>query len=291
MNNPENFGSGPVEVEVYRRLAAMVTAGEQGTLVTVIATRKSTPRHMGSKMIVFPDGRTLGSVGGGSAEARVIAAAREVLADGECRRLELDLAGDLGVCGGCLEVFLEPVLQSDPFWVIGAGHVGRALVDLGRTLSFRFVLVDDRPEVMASLPSDLPCQRLVCGPEELAAHLDVPRRGAMLMANRNADLDAAYLTTVLEAEKEAGREFAFLGGIASRTKAGMLRTKLKGGGADPERLQRMQLPVGVAVGCETPAEIALSVLAEALAVLREVPLLTDEEGNPLGLPLQRRRSR
>jgi len=291
MNNPESNGSGSIEVEVYRRLAAMVTAGDQGALVTVIATRKSTPRHMGSKMIVFPDGRTLGSVGGGTAEARVIEAARDVLGDGECRRLELDLAGDLGVCGGCLEVFIEPVLQSDPFWVIGAGHVGRALVDLGRTLSFRFVLVDDRPEIMATLPADLPCQRLVCRPEELADHLDVPRRGAVLMANRNADLDAAYLTTVLKAEKKAGREFQFLGGIASRTKAGMLRKQLKDGGADPDRLERMQLPVGVAVGCETPAEIALSILAEALAVLRNVSLLTDGDGQVLGLPLQRRRSR
>jgi len=289
MNQPNSSGTGPIEVEIYRRLAAMVTAGEQGVLATVIATRNSTPRHMGSKMIVFPDGGVLGSVGGGSAEAKVVETALEVLGDGDCRRLELGLAGDLGVCGGNFEVFLEPVLQSDPFWVIGAGHIGRALVELGRTLSFRFVLVDDRPDAINSLPADLPCRTLVCGPEDLAKHLEVPRRGAMLMANRNSDLDGGYLETVLAAEGEAGREFRFLGGIASKSKANLLRKRLKDHGADPGRLERLQLPVGIAVGGETPAEIALSVLAEALAVLRGVTPLTDDQGRALGLPLQRRR--
>ena len=145
----ENAGVVPArEGVVFRRLAAMVEAGEAGVLATVTRTSRSTPRHAGSKMIVHADGSVTGSVGGGAAEARVIREAQAVLMDGQCRNLQLDLAGDLGVCGGTMEVFLEAVLSAVPFWVIGAGHIGRALTELGWTLPFRFILVDDRPEFL-----------------------------------------------------------------------------------------------------------------------------------------------
>ena len=240
-------------------------------------------------MIVMPDGGIVGSVGGGAAEAAVIAAAREVLAEGRCRRLELDLKGDHGVCGGWMEVFVEPVLPTEPFWIVGAGHVGRAVVEVGRTLPFRFVLVDDRPEVRAGVPDHLPARRILAEPGAIRKIVEVDARGALLMASRSADLDGAYLEGILAAESDAGREFPFLGGIASRTKANLLRRRLAKAGAEPSRLERMQLPVGLAVGAETPAEIAVSILAEALAVLRGVEPLAAADGGPGGLPFQRNR--
>lgn len=291
MNEREPRGPRPVETEIFRRLASMVAAGEPGALATVIATRRSTPRHEGSRMIVLPDGTIIGSVGGGSAEAAVVAAAGEVLADGKCRRLELDLAGDHGVCGGWMEVFVEPVLQTDPFWIIGAGHVGRAVVEVGRTLPFRFVLVDDRPDVLAGVPDHLPARRLLVEPDAIRETVVVDPRGALLVASRSVELDGAYLAGILAAEGDAGQEFPFLGGIASRTKAGLLRRRLAEGGADPRRLDRLQLPVGLAVGAETPAEIAVSILAEALAVLRGVDPLPAADGGPGGLPFQRHRKK
>jgi xanthine dehydrogenase accessory factor len=269
----------------------MVAAGEPGALATVIATRRSTPRHEGSRMIVLPDGGIVGRVGGGSAEAAVVAAALEVLDDGRCRRVELDLAGDHGVCGGWMEVFIEPVLQTDPFWIVGAGHVGRAVVEVGRTLPFRFVLVDDRPEVLAGVPDHLPARRILAEPGAIREIVEVDPRGALLMASRSADLDGAYLEEILAAEGDAGKEFPFLGGIASRTKAGLLRRRLAEAGVDPLRLKRLQLPVGLAVGAETPAEIAVSILAEALAVLRGVDPLPAADGGPGGLPFQRTRKK
>lgn len=284
-------GNPSLEAEIYRRLADMTAEGEPGVVATVIAAEGSTPRHAGSRMIILPDGLTVGSVGGGLAEATVIEAADDVLAGGECKRIHLDLAGGVGVCGGKMEVFLEPVLQTDPFWIIGAGHVGRAVVEVGRSLPFRFVLVDDRPEVLATLPAGLPAKILERVPAALADDLVVPPRGGVLLASRSVELDGEYLATILAAEEVAGREFTFLGGIASRRKAGVLRRSLEEKGADPARLARMQLPVGLAVGAETPAEIALSILAEALAVLRGAPVVADEDGRSLGVYLQRRRDR
>ena len=274
---------------IYRRLTEMVEQGQSGVLATVIRTRLSTPRHEGSKMIILPDGSVVGSIGGGSAEARVIEEAREVFKDGKSRCLPLNLAGELGVCGGHMEVFLEPVARAQVFIVIGAGHVGRALVELGRSLPFRFTLVDDRPGLLSDLEGMPGIRLLESAAADLFTHLEVPVHGAMLIAARNHELDGDYLEAVLAAERSSGREFAFLGALASRTKAAMLRKRFAGDEGTAARVARMQYPVGLDIGAETPGEIALSVLAEAMAVLREVPQLEDDDGRPLGIRLHRRR--
>jgi xanthine dehydrogenase accessory factor len=287
MNDDHPLTAG--EGDIYRRLTEMVEQGRPGVLATVIRTRLSTPRHEGSKMIVLANGSVFGSVGGGAAEARVIAEALEVFKDGRARCLPLDLAGELGVCGGHMEVFLEPVGRAPGFVVIGAGHVGRALIELGRSLPFRFTLVDDRPGLLVDLENRPGVRLLQAAPADLFSSLEVPSKGAMLIACRNHELDGEYLAAVIEAERLSGREFSFLGALASRTKAAMLRRKFAGDEAALARIARMQYPVGLDLGAETPAEIALSVLAEAVAVLRGVPQLEDADGKPLGVRLHRRR--
>ncbi len=277
------------EGDIYRRLTEMVEQGQSGVLATVIRTHRSTPRHEGSKMIIFPDGSVFGSVGGGAAEARVIQEAGKVFIDGRPLCLPLDLDGDVGVCGGHMEVFLEPVTRADPFLVIGAGHVGRALVEVGKTLPFRFTLIDDRPGLVADLEGLSGVKLLEASPADLVTSLEVPARGAVLIASRNHELDGDYLEAVMDAEHAAGREFVFLGALASRTKAAILRKRFAEEEWRSERIARMQYPVGLDIGAETPAEIALSVLAEAMAVMREIPLLKDEDGQPLGVRLHRRR--
>lgn len=277
------------EGDIYRRLNDMVTAGISGVLATVIRTRHSTPRQAGSKMIIMPDGSVYGSVGGGVAEARVTDEARQVLQDGRPRCLSLDLAGELGVCGGHMEVFLEPVTKANPFFVIGAGHVGRALVDMGRALPFRFTLVDDRPGLLTDLEGLTGIHLLEASAEQLKSTLEVPTNGAILIASRNHELDGDYLEAVMAAEHRAGREFSFLGALASRAKAAILRQRFAGDDRSRERVTRMQYPVGLDIGAETPAEIALSILAEALLVVRKVPPLLDDSGRPLGVRLHRRR--
>ena len=277
------------EGDIYRRLTEMVEQGQSGVLATVIRTHRSTPRHEGSKMIIFPDGSVFGSVGGGAAEARVIQEAGKVFIDGRPLCLPLDLDGDVGVCGGHMEVFLEPVTRADPFLVIGAGHVGRALVEVGKTLPFRFTLIDDRPGLVADLEGLSGVKLLEASPADLVTSLEVPARGAVLIASRNHELDGDYLEAVMDAEHAAGREFVFLGALASRTKAAILRKRFADEEWCRERIARMQYPVGLDIGAETPAEIALSVLAEAMAVMREIPLLKDEDGQPLGVRLHRRR--
>jgi xanthine dehydrogenase accessory factor len=270
---------------VFRRLAHMVDHGEEGVLATVVVTHLSAPRHAGSKMIVHGDGSLTGTIGGGSAEALVAERATGVLESGECQMVSIDLAGGHGVCGGSMEVFLEPVQRAAPFVVIGAGHVGQALITLGQTLSFRFTIVDDRPEFLATAGLVPGVQTILASPDELPGLLTVPRRGAVLVCSRNHQLDAGYLEVLLRMELAAERPFTFFGSLGSRAKAAKLRRMIGEFDELAERMKQVRLPVGIEMGAETPAEIALSVLAEAQAVLRGVEPVISPEG-ARGFPLQ-----
>jgi len=274
----------PSEGDVLLRLAEMVRSGEDGVLATVVSTQHSAPRHAGSKMIVHSDGSLTGTVGGGGAEALVIAEASTVRASGQCRLVPIDLNGGQGVCGGTMDVFLEPVLRATPFVVVGAGHVGRAMTAVGRTLGFRFTLVDDRAEFLATV-DDERVQTVLAGPSDLGSALGVEPRASVFVCSRNHTLDGDYLEALIRLEIASDREFVFFGSLGSRAKAARLRRRLQAVPELAERMGRVRLPVGINIGAESPAEIALSVLAEAQAVLRGVPLVRAEDGT-LGYPLQ-----
>ncbi len=272
--------------EIYETLAEMTATGHDGVLVTVVQTRLSTPRHEGSKMVVHADGAVTGSVGGGRSEARVIEEAGLVFKDRHCRLLDLDLTKGLGVCGGSMQVFLEPVLRSAPFIVIGAGHVGRAMVEVGCALPFHFILVDDRPEFLESWQGKPGVQTILAGPEDLVQKIEVTDRTALLLASRNHELDTAYLEASLRAEMAGSCRFPFLGVLGSRSKALRVRGLIdKMGPEFTARMRDVRMPVGLDIAAETPQEIALSILAEAQAVLRGVEPLRNDKNEPVGIPL------
>jgi len=280
----------PTGKDLYQRLAEMSDMGEDGVLATVIGTELSTPRHTGSKMIVHPDGSVTGSIGGGKSEAYVIEEAQKVFADGRCLRLDLNLAGGLGVCGGSMEIFLEPVLRTTPFLIVGAGHIGRAMLSLGRDLPFHFTIVDDRQEFLDDLKGLPRVSALLAMPDELAEVMEVHERGSVLLASRNHTLDGDFLEAVLKAEIRTEKQLPFLGVLGSRSKSARILKRLQANPAYGSRLNQLQMPVGLDLGAETPAEIALSVFAEAMAVLREIPHIPCADGTPQGIRLHRKRS-
>ncbi len=286
----KNDSQHPTDGDIYQRLAEMSSQGHDGVLATVIGTELSTPRHTGSKMIIHPDGKVTGSIGGGKSEAYVIKEAQQVFADGRCLQLDLNLAGGLGVCGGSMKIFLEPVLRTTPFLIIGAGHIGRAMISMGRDLPFHFTIVDDRQEFLDDLAGLPKVSTILALPEELSELLDVHERGSVLLASRNHTLDGDFLEAVLLAEIRHQRQFPFLGVLGSRSKSARILKRLQKTPKYMERLEQLQMPVGLDIGAETPAEIALSVFAEAMAVLREVTHLQGEDGKPLGVRLHRKRS-
>lgn len=251
---------------IYQALADLESQNKSGVLCTIVHSQGSTPRHVGSKMLVYGDGRTLGSVGGGELESRVVAEARQVLLDFTPRLLTYNMSaperGDPGVCGGQVEVFLEPIHPQPLLVVLGAGHVGRAVVHLASWLGFKVAVSDDRPEF--ANPEALPGADLYfpVPMAELTDHLEITPWTYLILTTRGVDIDVPGLPGLLDSPA------AFIGVIGSKRRWATTRQQLLEAGVPPEKLDRVRSPVGIELNAETPEEIAVSILAEIIKLRR-----------------------
>lgn len=283
-----DFPPGDGVMDVMRLWGDMVGQGRQGVLATVVSASADGPATPGAKLLLTDDDRRLGSVGGGRLEQEVLTAAGELMTTGGTRLLRLAPDPEADGCGGTVEVFLESLRQGYPFWILGAGHVGRAVVSMGAGLALRFMVCDDRPEQLAPV-AEMPGVRTErLEPEAVAGLLEPGPRAAVLIAGPTHDLDFAYLQAVLTAEEEAGRRFGFLGLLGSRRKVDRLIDRLAAWPDRQRRVRAAQMPVGLEIGDGSASGIALAILAEAVAVLNGCPYLEDGQG-PLGVRLRRRR--
>ena len=262
-----NIYAAGLNMGLYETLGEMERRGEVGVLCTVIRTRGSVPRHPGAKMLVREDGSIAGTVGGGEMEGRIIRDALEVLSSNETRIVDYALhnpgEGDPGVCGGEVKIFLEPLTEHPTLLVVGAGHVGRALVHLGKWLGFRVVLSDDRPEHCT--PETTPgADEYVCAPVA-----DLPQRVAfnsntyIVMPTRAVQVDVDGLPHLLDVPH------AYLGVIGSRRRWATAVKQLTERGVPRHKLEGVHAPMGLELNAETPEEIALSIMAEIVALRNE----------------------
>lgn len=241
-------------------LAAAIERGEPVVLATVVRTNRSVPRRPGSKMLVYADGRTAGTVGGGEMEHRVIASAGEALADGEPRLLSYSLVdpaqGDPGVCGGEADIYLEPFMPAPTLFILGAGHVGRAVSDLGQWLGFHTVVWDDRADMADEVEH---ASMALTGPirEVLDAH-PVSADASIVMVTRNVKLDLDLLPALLATPAR------YIGLMGSARRWQTTRAALAEAGVSEDDLARIHAPIGIEIKAETPQEIAVSVLAEVI---------------------------
>ena len=249
---------------IYQALSELVKNNESAALCTVVKSEGSTPRHVGSKMLVYPDNRLIGTVGGGELESRVIKAAIESLKSGNAQTLSYTMAdpsrGDPGVCGGTVEVFVEPILPPAMIVVIGGGHVGKAVVHLAKWLGFRVAVSDDRPEFCnpESVPGADAYYPVEMG--KLTEHLKVTPQTYLVITSRGSSVDAQGLPSLLESNA------AYIGVIGSRRRWLTTVKALKEKGVSEEKFARVHSPMGLELNAETPEEIAVSIMAEVLMV-------------------------
>jgi|CZKT01.1.fsa_nt_gi xanthine dehydrogenase accessory factor len=251
---------------LLHQLVAAVDDGEPVVLATVVGTCRSVPRHAGSKMLVYSDGRHCGSIGGGAIETRVAADALSALAEGRARLVRYDLLdprnGEPGTCGGEMTVYLEPHRPAPTVLVIGCGNIGQAVVELAHWLGFQVVATDDRADLVTKelLPgADL----LLPGPvEDALAAVPGIADAHLVLTTRGVQVDAAVLPKLLAG---AARSIGVLGSSRrwEATQAELLKR-----GVPEEQLSRVRTPVGLSLGAETPREIALAILAEVVALQR-----------------------
>jgi len=247
---------------IHQALAELEHHNEAAALCTVVKSEGSTPRHVGSKMLVYPDGKFIGTVGGGELESRVIKSALESLESGKAQSLSYTMAdpsrGDPGVCGGTVEVFVDPILPPALIVVIGGGHVGKAVVHLAKWLGFRVVVSDDRaefcnPESVPGADAYYPVPMA-----ELPNQLKVTRQTYLVITSRGSGVDAAGMPSLLDSEA------AYIGVIGSKRRWLTTVKALKEKGVAEEKISKVHSPMGLELNAETPEEIAVSIMAEIL---------------------------
>jgi len=247
----------------------------QLVLATVANTIGSAPRHAGARMLVFPDGTSRGTVGGGILESGVIEDAKEFLRTGGgdsgqstlFKKYILQPEGEAAIgsfCGGAAEVLLELFESAPKLVIFGAGHCGKALAQAATLLDFRIVLVDQRAELLAEVPGwglARPAETFrLESPQGALPATDA--RSFLVIMTSSHDIDEQILRRVIRSE------FAYVGMIASRNKSRLIREKMLAEGYSEAELARVHMPIGIAIASETPAEIAVSILAELVAERR-----------------------
>ncbi len=252
---------------VYQALTEIFDTGQPAALATIIETQGSMPRHVGSKMLVYADGSIVGTVGGGAMESRVIQEALEVLLDGEARVNTYSLnsleQGDPGICGGTARIFIEALQVAPLLLVIGGGHVGRELADLGKWMGFRVILSDDRAEFCNADYAPGLDDYLVCMPSEIVNRLEINHHTYIAAVTRGLPVDIDLIPALLATDAP------YIGLIGSRRRWALtIRALKEERGLSDEQLARVRAPIGLEIEAETPREIALSILAEITMVRR-----------------------
>lgn len=249
---------------IYQALSELEKNNLSAVLCTVTKSEGSTPRHVGSKMLVYADGKFIGTVGGGDLENRVIKAALQTLDDGKAQTLFYTMAdpsrGDPGVCGGQVEVFVEPIFPPPTLVVIGAGHVGKAVVHLAKWLGFRVVVSDDRAEFCnpESTPGADEYYPVEMG--KLAEAMKITKQTYLVITSRGSKVDVDGLPSLLKSEA------VYIGVIGSKRRWSVTAKALKEKGVKEELINKVRSPMGIELQAETPEEIAVSIMAEVLMV-------------------------
>jgi len=252
-----------MDAEIYRAVARALERGEAAALVTIVATNGSTPQRVGAKMIAYADGRTEGTIGGGCYENDALGKAREAI---RLRRPQLvhyslndDLAAESGlICGGQMDVYIEPLEPAPHLYLVGAGHVAHELGKVAQQLGFHLHVLDDRARFASSdrFPG---AEVLVDDIPQWLAGADLPAAAFVVVVTRGHrhDLDAMRALVC--------REWRYLGMIGSRAKVRRVFDALEAEGVAKERLERVHAPIGLDIGAVSPAEIAVSIAAELVA--------------------------
>ena len=253
-------------LDVVTATAGALARGERVALVTIVRVNGSTPQRVGAKMLVHADGGIVGTIGGGCYENDAVGRARLAIREGAGPTLvhydlNDDFAQDSGlVCGGQMDVFIEPLLPAPDLFIVGAGHVGFHLGRMAAATGFTVHVVDDR-EAFANRERFPDAVEVIV--DEVGAWLaeaPLPTSAFVVVVTRGHrhDLDAVRALVA--------RDLRYVGLIGSRAKVARLAEQLTLEGGDASLLARVHAPIGLDIGAVTPEEIAVSILAELIAV-------------------------
>lgn len=251
--------------EVFAAVASALEHGEAAALVTIVAARGSTPQRVGAKMLVFADGRIVGTIGGGCYENDAFWKAREAITTRKPQLVHYELSDDFAeesglICGGQMDVYIEPVEPSPELYIIGAGHVGYHLARLAHDVGFRVHVVDDREKFANRERFPTAVEVVADDISAWLARTELPPHAYAVIVTRGHTNDLEALRAL------APRELRYLGLIGSRAKVARIYDALTADAMPADHLKEVHAPIGLDIGAVTPQEIAVSILAEMIAV-------------------------
>jgi len=253
--------------DVFAEIVNLRKAGRKGALATIIETQGSIPSYESSKILVRDDGSIVGTVGGGCVEAEVWSVAQDVMREEKPRRLHFNLNAkpeyDTGlVCGGSLDIFVEPILSTPTLYLFGAGHVSLSISKVALIAGFETIVSDDRKAFANAERFPEALETHAAPWEKIFPSLKLNEHSYVVIATRGHKGD---LICLREALKTPAR---YIGMIGSKRKMIEFSKVLESEGVPAERLEQIHSPVGLAIGALTPQEIAVAVVAEMIAVRR-----------------------
>ena len=253
--------------DVLAALTAALARGEAVAMVTIVAAHGSTPQRVGAKMLVFSDGRLVGTIGGGCYENDAFWKAREALGTRRSRLVHYELSDDLAeesglICGGQMDVFIEPIEPAPHLYILGAGHVGCQLGQIAPTVGFRLHVVDDRQKFANHERFPAADEVIVESLDQWVTTAEVPASAYVVVLTRGHRQDFDVLRAL------SSRSFRYLGLIGSRAKVARLTEALVDAGVSPDWIRQLRAPIGFDIGAVSPEEIAVAILAELIAVRR-----------------------
>ena len=256
-----------IQMDVFEELVRLRKAGRKCALATIVEARGSIPSYQTAKLLVRDDGSIAGTIGGGCVEADVWTAAREVMETEKPKRLTfnlgLDAAYDNGlICGGQLDVLVEPILPVPRAFIFGAGHISKILSKVASIAGFTPVVIDDR-EAFANRERFPDVEEVHAGEyEEIFPRLSIDKTSYLVVVTRGHRDDMRVLKLAIAS---SARYIAMIG--SKRKVLGVVR-ELEKEGVPPEAFERLHAPMGLDIGAVSPEEIAIAVAAEMIAVRR-----------------------
>jgi len=253
-------------VDLFEEIVKMRRAGRRAALATIVHTNGSIPSYESSRMLVREDGSIAGTIGGGCVEAEVWAAAKEVMQKEAPRKMVFNLNNEAKydnglICGGTLEVFVEPILPQPMLYVFGGGHVSMAVAKAATAAGFGIGVVDDR-ETFANKERFPMAQEIYTSYEDAFEKIHPNAASYLVIVTRGHKEDMRVLAWAVRTEAR------YVGMIGSKRKVLSVYKALENDGYKPEEFERVYAPMGLEIGALSPEEIAISIAAELVAVRR-----------------------
>jgi xanthine dehydrogenase accessory factor len=255
------------KTDVFDEIVRIKSEGDVAALATVISAKGSTPRAEGSKMLIKSDKSIAGSIGGGCLEADVWKAGMKVIEERKSQLLSFDLTGreetpEGLICGGTMQVYVEPIIPVPVVYLFGAGHIGYAVSKIAKMTGFKVVVIDDRPAYANEEKFPDADKFYVEDLADVVGSLPINKVSYLVIACRGHLEDQRVLAAVINTPA------AYIGMIGSKKKTKTIFENLKAEGIDEKLLQKVHAPIGLPIAAETPEDIAVSIMAEIVDIRR-----------------------